>query len=93
MRLLDYNIAAPEGAVSVSGGYSIQGYKGGKGGGGSTRTPTEFLCDPNLRHPCASRVQSPAAFATVPGSFWRYRACGEFQGPWKTAGIVTAAAG
>lgn len=41
MRLLDYNIAAPEGAVSVSGGYSIQGYKGGKGGGGSTRTPTE----------------------------------------------------
>ncbi|WP_336579409.1 phage tail protein [Alcaligenes sp. CHO6] len=41
MRLLDYNIAAPEGVVSVSGGYSIQGYKGGKGGGGSTRTPTE----------------------------------------------------
>lgn len=41
MRLLDYNIAAPDGAVSVSGGYSIKGHKGGKGGGGSTRTPTE----------------------------------------------------
>lgn len=41
MRLLDYNIAAPEGAVSVSGGYSIKGHKGGKGGSGSTRTPTE----------------------------------------------------
>mgnify|MGYP006962795678 FL=1 len=25
----------------------------------STRTPTEFLCDPNLRHPCASRGSEP----------------------------------
>ncbi|MFT9637292.1 phage tail protein [Alcaligenes phenolicus] len=41
MQLLDYNIAAPEGAVSVSGGYSVKGHKGGKGGGGSTRTPVE----------------------------------------------------
>lgn len=41
MRLLDYNIAAPEGAVPVSGGYSVKGHKGGKGGGGSTRTPVE----------------------------------------------------
>lgn len=41
MRLLDYNITAPEGAVSVSGGYSVKGHKGGKGGGGSTRTPVE----------------------------------------------------
>ncbi|MGZ9567952.1 phage tail protein [Alcaligenes nematophilus] len=41
MQILDYNIAAPEGAVPVSGGYSIKGHKGGKGGGGSTRTPVE----------------------------------------------------
>ncbi|OSZ46353.1 hypothetical protein BVZ31_09850 [Alcaligenes faecalis] len=41
MRIPDYNIAAPEGAVPVSGGYSIKGHKGGKGGGGSTRTPVE----------------------------------------------------
>ncbi len=41
MRLLDYNIAAPAGAVPVSGGYSVKGHKGGKGGGGSTRTPVE----------------------------------------------------
>ncbi|MEN5251400.1 phage tail protein [Alcaligenes aquatilis] len=41
MRLPDYNIAAPEGAVPVSGGYSVKGHKGGKGGGGSTRTPVE----------------------------------------------------
>ncbi|XJC80012.1 phage tail protein (plasmid) [Delftia tsuruhatensis] len=41
MRLLDYNIAAPAGAVPVSGGYSVTGHKGGKGGGGSTRTPVE----------------------------------------------------
>ena len=41
MQLLDYNIAAPKGAVPVSGGYSVKGHKGGKGGGGSTRTPTE----------------------------------------------------
>ena len=41
MRLLDYNIAAPDGAVPVSGGYSVKGHKGGKGGGGSTRTPVE----------------------------------------------------
>ncbi|MCX5567181.1 TipJ family phage tail tip protein [Alcaligenes phenolicus] len=41
MQILDYNIAAPKGAVPVSGGYSIKGHKGGKGGGGSTRTPVE----------------------------------------------------